>query len=156
MRKFTRMAWEKCALMVYLTLGLIGHGASYGQEGESEQNLLSSIQLYYWYDPRSVDHVKQLETLRMLAEKDSEPIQVKGLIAPDIPTSEVNVTPVLSAFGVGGDTHGDYAVLLTERGQIRAQGSGAQMERVLQSLPKGPVSTDIDESTWGKVKELFK
>ena len=142
--------------MVYLTLVLIGHGAIYGQEGESAQDLLPSMQLYYLYDPRSVDHVKQLEILRMLAEKESEPIQVKGLIAPAIPTSEVNLTPVLSGFEVGRDAHGDYAVLLMERGQIRAQGSGAHMERVLQSLPNGPISTDIDESTWGKVKELFK
>ena len=150
------MAWRKRVLMVFITLCMIGDGASYGQESENVQDLLPSMQLYYWYDPRSVDHVKQLETLRTLAEREPEPIQVQGLFAPAVPTSEVNISTVLLAMEGGSDAHGDYAVLLTERGQIRAQGSGTQMERELQSLPKRPISTDIDESTWGKVKELFK
>ena len=150
------MAWKKRALMIFLTLVLIGHGASYGQGGESVQDLSPCMRLLYWYDPHSVDQVKQLDTLRMLAEKESEFIEVQGLIPPTILTSEVNFTSGSSASWLVEDAHEDYAVLLTKRGQIRAQGSGTQMERVLQSLSKGPISTDIDESTWGKVKELFQ
>ena len=150
------MDWKKRAFTMFLTLVLTGHGASYGHGGESVQALSPSMRLFYWYDPGSVDQVKQLETLRMLAEKESDPIQVQGLIPPAIPISEVNISLVLRALGVVSDARGDYAVLLTEHGQIRAQGSGTQMERVLQSLSKGPISTDIDESTWGKVKELFQ
>ena len=150
------MAWRKRVLMVFLTLCLIGYGASYGQDSESVQDLSPSMRLFYWYDPGSVDQVKQLETLRMLAEKESDPIQVQGLIPPAISISEVNISLVLRALGVVSHAHGDYAVLLTEHGQIRAQGSGTQMERVLRSLPKRLISTDIDESTWGKVKELFQ
>ena len=51
------------------------------------------MRLLYWYDPHSVDQVKQLDTLRMLAEKESESIEVQGLIPPTILTSEVNFTP---------------------------------------------------------------
>ena len=150
------MAWKKHALIMFITLVLIGHRTSYGQEGESVQDLSPFMRLFYWYDPRSVDQVKQLETLRLLAERESEFIEVQGLIPPSVLTSEVNLTPVSSASWIVEDAHGDYAVLLTKRGQIRAQGSGTKMERVLQSLLRGPISTDIDESTWGKVKELFQ
>ena len=156
------MAWKKRASMIFLTLVMVGHGASHGQAGESVQDLSPCMRLFYWYNPHSVDQVKQLDTLRMLAEKESEFIEVQGLIPPAVLTSEVNFTPVssaswsVSASWLVEDAHEDYAVLLTKRGQIRAQGSGTQMERVLQSLPKEPISTDIDESTWGKVKELFQ
>tara|TARA_B100000886_G_scaffold334933_1_gene291201 strand:- start:673 stop:1125 length:453 start_codon:yes stop_codon:yes gene_type:complete len=150
------MAWKNRAFIMFLTLILIGHGASYGQADESVQDLSPFMRLVYCYDPHSVDQVKQLETLRMLAEGESEPIEVQGLISHAVPTSEVKFTPASSAFWSVEDACEDYAVLLTKRGQIRAKGSGTQMEWVLQSLPKGPISTDIDESTWGKVKELFQ
>ena len=150
------MAWKKREFMMFLTLVVIGHGASYGQGGESVQDQSPSMRLFYWYDPHSVGQVKQLETLRMLAERESESIEVQGLTPTAVPTSEVKFTPASSAFWLVEAAHEDYAVLLTKRGQIRAEGSGTQMEWVLQSLSKGPISTDIDESTWGKVKELFQ
>ena len=142
--------------MVFLTLGLLGNDASYGQSGEGAHALSPSMRLFYWYDPRSVEHMKQLEVLRKLANRKSESIEFQSLVPPVVPISEVNFTPVLSAFLVGRGVQGDYAVLLTEHGHIHAQGNGAHMERLLQSLPKGLISTDIDESTWGKVKELFQ
>tara|TARA_B100000674_G_scaffold496180_1_gene525654 strand:- start:2435 stop:2905 length:471 start_codon:yes stop_codon:yes gene_type:complete len=156
MKTLTRTVWKKCALMVFLTLGLIGNDDSYGQSGERAQNLSPSMRLFYWYNPRSVEHIEQLEVLRKLADRKSEFIEFQSLIPPVVPTSRVNFTPVLSAFLARRGTPGDYAVLLTEYGHIHAQGSGAHMEQLLQSLPKELVSTDIDESTWGKVKELFQ
>ena len=156
MKTLTRIVWKKCALMVFLTLGLIGNDDSYGQSGEGAQNLSSSMQLFYWYDPRSVEHMERLEVLRKLADRKSEFIEFQSLIPPVVPISMVNFTPVLSAFWARRGTPGDYAVLLKEHGHIHAQGSGSHMEQLLQSLPKELISTDIDESTWGKVKELFQ
>ena len=156
MKTLTRTVWKKCALMVFLTLGLIGNDDSYGQSGERAQNLSPSMRLFYWYSPRSVEHMEQLEVLRKLADRRSEFIELQSLISPVVPISMVNLKPVLSAFLARRGKPGDYAVLLTEHGHIHAQGSGAHMEQLLQSLPKELISTDIDESTWGKVKELFQ
>jgi hypothetical protein len=50
----------------------------------------------------------------------------------------------------------DYAVAVNAAGETVAAGEGAQLEQILVQLAGPAVSTDVDESTWGKVKELFR
>ena len=48
----------------------------------------------------------------------------------------------------------DYALLLDRNGSTTASGTGQQLPRLLKAF--APVSTDVDESTWGKIKVLFQ
>ena len=48
----------------------------------------------------------------------------------------------------------DYALLLDRDGRLVASGTGQELHRLLGAF--APVSTDVDESTWGKIKELFQ
>lgn len=151
------MVWKKRVRLLPLVLALVVHASvSYGQQTEGAQDISSSMRLLYWYDPHNTEQVEQLEALRMLVQEGATPIAIRGILHPVVSGPEVNFEPVLSDFLTGKDVHGDYAVLLTERGEVRVRGSGEQMERALQTLPNRYVSTDVDESTWGKIKELFQ
>ena len=157
MRSFTRMVWKKRVRLLPLVLALVGYASvSYGQQAEGAQDISPSMRLFYWYDPRSIEQVNQLEALRLLVQEGATSIVIRGILPPFVSGPPVNPEPVLSDFLTGKDANGDYAVLLTEGGEVRVQGSGEQMERALQILPNRYFSTDVDESTWGKIKELFQ
>ena len=151
------MVWKKRVRLLSLVLALVGYASvSYGQQAEGARDISPSMRLLYWYDPRNIEQVKQLEALRFLVQEGANSIVVRGILSPVVSGPQVNVDSVLSDFLTGKDVYGDYAVLLTEGGEVRVQGSGEQMERALQTLPNRYVSTDVDESTWGKIKELFQ
>ena len=151
------MVWKKRVLLLPLVLALVGYAnVSYGQQAEGAQDISPSMRLLYWYDPHNKDQVNQLEALRLLVQEGATPIVVRGILPPFVSGPPVDFEPVLSDFLTGKDAYGDYAVLLTEGGEVRVQGSGEEMERALQTLPNRYVSTDVDESTWGKIKELFQ
>ena len=51
----------------------------------------------------------------------------------------------------------DYGVLYNaSNGRIVLTGSGKEIENVLRFRTIRSVSSDVDESTWGKIKELFQ
>lgn len=151
------MVWKKRVRLLPLVLALVGYASvSYGQQAEGAQDISPSMRLLYWYDPHNIEQVKQLEALRLLVQEGATSIVVWGILPPFVSGPPVNFEPVLSDFLTGKDVYGDYAVLLTEGGEVWVQGSGEQMERALQTLPNRYVSTDVDESTWGKIKELFQ
>ena len=49
---------------------------------------------------------------------------------------------------------GDYVLLFDGDGSTADSGIGRELHRLLEKF--APVSTDVDESTWGKIKELFQ
>ena len=150
------MVWKKRVLLLPLVLALVGYAnVSYGQQAEGAQDISPSMRLLYWYDPHNIEQVNQLEALRLLVQ-EGQLLLLSGYSPPIVSGPPVNFEPVLSDFLTGKDAYGDYAVLLTEGGEVRVQGSGEQMEQALQTLPNHYVSTDVDESTWGKIKELFQ
>lgn len=53
-------------------------------------------------------------------------------------------------------TGGDYAVLVDVAGAVLVADTGEQLTSVLAGLTLQRVATEIDESTWGKIKVLFK
>lgn len=48
----------------------------------------------------------------------------------------------------------DYVLLLDGDGRPAAAGTGQELHRLLGAF--APVSTDVDETTWGKIKVLFQ
>jgi hypothetical protein len=51
----------------------------------------------------------------------------------------------------------DYALLVDRSGQPVEAGPGEQLSRILSRFAAAvELATDVDESTWGKVKELFR
>ena len=51
---------------------------------------------------------------------------------------------------------GAYAVLLDAAQRPMARGAGAQLPHILAALGPRGASTEVDESTWGKIKVLFE
>jgi len=51
----------------------------------------------------------------------------------------------------------DYAILWSPfDGQVFLTGSGEEVEEILSAQLTASLATDVDESTWGKIKELFQ
>ena len=50
----------------------------------------------------------------------------------------------------------DHAILVDADGRIVADGPGSDLSRVLAHVGNRGLVTEIDESTWGKIKELFQ
>ena len=56
----------------------------------------------------------------------------------------------------GGDLSRAMTVLLAENEGIVYRGSGYDGAAIVSELRKRSLATEVDESTWGKVKELFR
>jgi hypothetical protein len=54
------------------------------------------------------------------------------------------------------DTPGDYAFVLSDKGRIVKEGEGRSVLAWVGGARIEGISTEVDESTWGKVKDLFK
>jgi hypothetical protein len=57
------------------------------------------------------------------------------------------------------DSAAGFVLLVDAKGSAAASGAGAELNQVLERaalLLGSQVSTEVDESTWGKVKEIFK
>ena len=51
----------------------------------------------------------------------------------------------------------DYVILWSPfDGQVCLTGSGEEVEEILSAQLTASLATDVDESTWGKIKELFQ
>ena len=69
---------------------------------------------------------------------------------------QLQADPCLPRAVVGRGADGDYAVLVDGAGNLLREGTGRELYRFLASFSPGPISTDVDDSTWGKIKELFQ
>jgi hypothetical protein len=57
------------------------------------------------------------------------------------------------------DSAAGFVLLVDARGRAAASGTGDALNQMLERAAQwlgAPVSTEVDESTWGKVKEIFK
>ena len=57
------------------------------------------------------------------------------------------------------DSAAGFVLLVDGKGRAAASGEGAELDQVLDRaalLLGGLAATEVDESTWGKVKEIFK
>jgi len=82
----------------------------------------------------------------------------EGISYPLICASAARSEPGLPA-DLDLENEAGYALLLDGAGQQAAAGIGAELPRIMEraaALVQGGVSTEVDESTWGKVKEIFK
>lgn len=137
-----------CVSILFVGAGRAGEGDS-GAVGDA------SLRLFYLYAPDQQLQVERLARWQEASIAPRHPFEVIGVAWPRPQQSsqgEKRVPePVLARAGDGGD----YAALVYPDARIHSQGSGSDMERVVRSLSGAGMSTDVDESTWGKIKELF-
>ena len=50
----------------------------------------------------------------------------------------------------------DYALLFDNKGELVASGTGSDLSRILSTIPPEGTRTEVGQSTWGKIKELFR
>lgn len=116
----------------------------------------SALGLFYLFSPADSEHVARALRLRNLAK--DRPFHI--VVVARAVESEVMAPQVVADLPLALVEHmgrnGDYAVLVKTDGSIRARGSGREIERLLEYSGTVFVSTDIDESTWGKIKDLFQ
>ncbi len=117
-----------------------------------------TLGLLYIYSSADSGHIERILRLRDLAENSARPFDLVVIArAAESAVMDLKVATGLKVALVermGRD--GDYAVLVEADGSIRVRGSGREIERLLERSGSAFVSTDISESTWGKIKDLFQ
>ena len=126
--------------------------------------------LFYLFAPgQAAVHGGELEAV---AQAYQDRLQVVGIVSgeQEIPAQEgvcefLNATqarqcpylPEMVSDRLGGTE--DYLLLLDAAGQPVAAETGyplAELQEVLALVAGRKVTTEVDESTWGKIKELFR
>ncbi len=131
--------------------------ASSGRAGEGGYGTADDarLRLFYLYSPEAHPQQERLAFWQRLSTAPMNSFDVIGVVWPRsegaLPREWPASVPVVEHAADGGD----YAVLVYPDARIHSHGSGSDMERVVRSLSGARVSTDVDESTWGKIKELF-
>ncbi len=139
--------------LIAVVLLFVGHGGSSRDATANEME--ATMRLFYWYYPQDASHVEHYVQLQDLVEAADCSIHFTGFRAEKPEFAGISAS-VLSPVIIRQAKQGDFALLLKADGQPHSQGSGNDMERIVRSLSTGHISTDIDESTWGKIKELFQ
>ncbi len=149
-----------------LVLGFFLFGGAGGaSDGERMQNrdALRGFDLFYLFSPDNPNHLERVSQLRELAGDTTRSfrlVTVSHAAYEEVQRSQAvrgsaTWIPAAIARRLAGTT--DYVVLVEAGGKVRAEGSGGSIERVLALLaPSLPIATEVDESTWGKIKDLFQ
>jgi hypothetical protein len=127
-----------------------------------------SERLYYFF---SLDDAQQRERavdLQRLVQPFGTDLEVTGIVreesvsAYDLGLSYDLVTRRAAQIEMPAnlerffDYENDHAVLVDADGRVVANGPGSDLGQVLAHVGNKGVVTEIDESTWGKIKELFQ
>lgn len=140
--------------------GIAGSGET-AKRGED-----ATERLYYFFSLEDARQRERAVDLQRLVQPFGADLEVMGIV-PDVSKSDVDVSYELVARGTAQiemsaelesffDYENDHAVLVDEEGHVVANGSGSDLGRVLAHVGNRGVVTEIDESTWGKIKELFQ
>lgn len=160
-----------------LSLALLLASPSHGQQRCSLELRLQTAQLFYVFSPDdalqllgarrlqdwTLAYPQQLRVIGILQRAAGSLEQFRldsGLSFELLSVAEAQQHPDLPGALAGHlDSEAGYALLVDAAGQQAAAGSGAELPRVMglaASLLQLPIPTEVDESTWGKVKEIFK
>ena len=163
---------RKLSLVVFSVLALVGAVGA-----QSAGSRPSPARLFYVFS--ADDAVLRLgaANLDQWNEEHGRPLQVLGLVQrPSDPAALAQLRlqegisfelvdaaaphPGLPAeLSPQLDSPAGFALLLDSKGRVAAAGPAAELNQVLAQaalLLEGQVATEVDESTWGKVKEIFK
>lgn len=137
---------------------LVGAGGASDEEPVQPRVVLRSFDLFYLFSPANPDHLERVLQLRELANEATRSfrlVTVSHGAYDSVEREDAAWMPAAISQRLAGET--DYVVLVERGGQVRAEGSGSSMKNVLALLERRlPVSTEVDESTWGKIKDLFQ
>lgn len=142
---------------------LVGAGGASDEERVQSRDTLRNFNLFYLFSPDNPNHLKRVVQLRELADEATRSFRLVTVShaayeTAESPGGDRGATAwVPAAISQRLDGEADYVVLVENDGKVRAEGSGESMESVLALLGSDlPVATEIDENTWGKIKDLFQ
>jgi len=159
-------------------------GSQIETEGEDRQgvrggDLIQGHRLFYVFSLQDPEHRFRARKLQDLVRSHARLVQVVGIARLAAEDASVEALddfrrryeisyPLLDPAAAAGDAKlpsalktrlgqtGDFALLVDPAGQTAGFGTGREMVQLLSLLLQERVSTDVDESTWGKIKELFQ
>ena len=147
-----------------------------GEDGDA----VGESRLFYLFSAEVAEHLVHARQLQDLLQSQDRRLQIVGIVrgGGDRGRSAGSLEefgrrhglayPLLSAVGAAVDgklpavlraqleRQEDYALLVDSSGRMAGVGTGRELGRFFSSLADEHVSTDVDESTWGKIKELFQ
>lgn len=167
----------KANLLGIAVLGMLVLGLQVQALGEEDDASCPAAgsRLFYVFSPTDEVHVQRALALLDWVACAGEPMRLVGVLRLD-PGDAATATAALDqlqprlAYPIAASTQlahagipagllaaippdTDYALLLTGSGAVAWAVPGEQLPSRLQAAA---ISTDIDESTWGKIKELFQ
>ena len=155
-------------------------GDDYGRWSGEPPGLAQNYTLYYLFSPGEAAHRLHAEELEVLSRSLRRRLQVvripraeqgsdadAGLLPGfrrhhNYPykllsglesTAEKSLPAKLMNQLIG---ESDYALLFDGKGELVASGAGDEFSRILSIVSLKADRTEVDESTWGKIKELFR
>ena len=148
--------------------------------GEEDGDMVGESRLFYLFSAEVAEHLVHARQLQDLVQFRDRRLQIVGIVRgggdwgrsaaslKDFGRRHGLAYPLLSATRAADDAklpailraqlerEEDYALLVDSSGRLVRVGTGRELGRIFSSLADEDVSTDVDESTWGKIKELFQ
>ena len=139
---------------------------------------VQKYRVFYVFSPQDPEHLLHAHELQDLARPYGRLLQVVGVVrlAEEADAGVLEDCrrrcelryPLLDASQVAEDAElpsalkarvgqgGDYLLLVDAAGRPAGEGTGKAVAQLFSLLPRESIPTDVDESTWGKIKELFQ
>jgi|GEM_PF-1973346 len=143
---------------------LVGAGGASDEEHMDSRDIQRGFDLFYLFSSHDADHQKLALRLGELAQEPDYSFRLitvardasgRAAQQPQVDRGSTTRTPAAISQRYGDEA--DYIVLVDLDGRVRAEGDGGNVERVLAlAMPSLPLSTDVKEDTWGKIKDLFQ
>ncbi len=156
------------------------HGYDYGRLRGESQGSTHPYTLYYLFSPDEAAHHLHAEELEALSRSLRRNLQVVRIARleqasdgdsyslpgfrrhqgfPGKLLSWVELTEKKRSAAMLTDQLSEeenFALLFDRKGELVASGTGGDLSRILSAIPLEVTRTEVDESTWGKIKELFR
>lgn len=128
----------------------------------------ASGRLYYYFSLAEDEQRQRAVDLQRLVQPFGADLEVMGIVREEsIRGSQLNLSYLLmtredarismpAELEVLFAHEKDHAILVDAFGHLVAEGPGSELSSVLAYAGNGSIITEIDESTWGKIKELFQ
>jgi hypothetical protein len=143
--------------LIGLALLLGGPAKASGQEGASR--------FFYVFSTDQAEELERAHRLQELVRAQGRPLPVvalfrgarpaglEGLVLLEAPEGRADERVLAGLRKWLGQ---DYVAIFDGAGRLRARAEGRHLERLFAAFVGKDVPTEVDESTWGKIKDLFK
>ena len=139
-----------------------------GSDETLKRNEGPSERFYYFFSFQEAEQRERAVDLQRLIQPFGAELEVMGIVREEsISGSELELSyPLITQAAARIEMpaelesffahENDHAILVDADGRIVADGPGSDLSRVLAHVGNRGLVTEIDESTWGKIKELFQ